>query len=203
MRYILDTYIHADESKTINAMSNMSLVELLVDGKNLTPDEVLAGINCDNSAKPEIIENNVKYEIIQKMSTNEAYYGKLSEMLDALIERRKEEALDYAQYLKEIVALARKVLHPEEDMSYPDSIRESSARRAIFDYFSGNEELTLKIDKVIRESIEPDFKENLQKTNKVRRSIYAVMIASGVNKNSAIKEVEKIFEIVKVQSEYE
>ncbi len=29
------------------------------------------------------------------------------------------------------------------------------------------------------------------------------MIASGVNKNSAIKEVEKIFEIVKVQSEYE
>ena len=105
--------------------------------------------------------------------------------------------------MKEIVALARKVLHPEEDMSYPDSIRESSARRAIFDYFSGNEELTLKIDKVIRESIEPDFKENLQKTNKVRRSIYAVMIASGVNKNSAIKEVEKIFEIVKVQSEYE
>ena len=203
MRYILDTYIHADESKTISAMSNMSLVELLVDGKDLTVDEVLAGINCDASAKPEIIENNVKYEIIQKMSTNEAYYGKLSEMLDSLIERRKKEALDYAQYLNEIVDLARKVLHPEEDMNYPDSVRESSARRAIYDYLSENEELTLKLNKAITDSIEPDFKANEQKMRKVCQNIYSILIATGMDQKQAVQETNKIFEIVKAQSEYD
>lgn len=55
---------------------------MLVDGKNLTADEVLAGINSDVSVKPEIIENNIKHEIVQRMGTNEAYYGKLSKMLD-------------------------------------------------------------------------------------------------------------------------
>ena len=59
MRYILDTYIHANESKIISAMEEMSLVELLVDGKNLTPNEILKELNCDDSAQPEIIENNI------------------------------------------------------------------------------------------------------------------------------------------------
>ena len=204
MRYILDTYIHADEAKIINEMSEISLVELLIDGKNLTPDEILIELNCDNSAKPEIIENNIAHEIKQRESNNEAYYKKLSEMLNALIKRRKDEALNYAKYLIEIVEIARKVLHPEKDINYPEPIRESSARRAIYDYFSGNEELTLMLDKTIRESIMPDFKENEQKSRKICKNIFNILLKSGIDKRKAEKETKEIFDkIVKIQPEYD
>ena len=205
MRYILDTYIHADDSGIISELSNMSLVELLVDGKNKnsSPEDVLKELDCDDSAKPEIIENNIAYEIIQKINTNPVYYSKLSDMLKALIKRRKNEALDYSQYLLEVVEIARRVLHPEEDIIYPESVKESSARRALYDYVNHDENLTLKLDDSIRESIEHDFRKNEQKSRKIQQYIYNVLIESGLNHDDAIKDTAKIFDIVKAQDEYE
>ena len=200
MRYILDTYIHAGDSRIISELSNMSLVELLVDGKNT---DVLKELNCDDTAKPEIIENNIAYEIIQKMNSNPAYYSKLSDMLKALIKRRKNEAVDYSQYLIEVVEIARKVLHPEDDIIYPESVKDSAARRALYDYVNHDENLTSKLDKAINESIEQGFRENAQKSRKIQQYIYNTLIESGVNHDKAVNDTAKIFDIVKAQSEYE
>ncbi|MBQ6971874.1 MAG: HsdR family type I site-specific deoxyribonuclease [Synergistaceae bacterium] len=201
MRYILNTYIHAEESRKISGLSEMSLVELLADGKSPAPSEILSGINCDDSAKPEVIENNIKYEIARRMNTNAVYYGRLSAMLAALIERRKNEAVGYAEYLAEVTELARKVLHPERGR--PESIEGSPARCAIYDYFDGDEDLTLKVDGAIWASKESGFRENQQKSQQIRQSIYGVLMASGRKRDTAIKETKAIFEIVKVQPEYD
>ena len=200
MRYILDTYIHAEESRVISELAEMSLVELLVDGK-FTRDQVLSELNCDDSAKPEIIENNIIYEIVQRMNTNNAYYGNLSEILNALIKRRKSESLNYEKYLDELVKIARKVLHPEEELIYPDSIRTSAIRRAIYDYFSGDEKMTLTLYSAIKESERPDFRENPQKARKICRRIREILIESGRDSESAMEESIKIFELVKSQNE--
>lgn len=203
MRYILDTYIHAEESQVISELDNMSLVKLLVDSKKFSRDEILRGFNCDDKAKPEIIENNIFYEIIQKINTNEKYYNNLSEMLKALINRRKNESIDYAKYLDELVDIARKVLHPEDNIIYPDSVRESPARRAIYDYLDGDENLTLKLDEAIRQSIRPDFKQNPPIARRIQGHIYNILLDSGMTPENAVNESIKIFEIVKAQSEYE
>ncbi|MBQ6002578.1 MAG: hypothetical protein IJL18_06975, partial [Synergistaceae bacterium] len=203
MRYILDTYIHADESKIVSELSNMSLVELLADGKKLTPDDVWRELNCDDSAKPEVIENNITYEITQRENTNAVYYGKLSEMLKALIRRRKNEAVDYAEYLAEITDLARKVLHPEGDTELPTSIKESPARCAIYYYLNMDEALTLRVDEVIKASKEHGFKEDERKTRQICRSIYKVLLEAGRERQRAEAETRGVFEIVKVQPEYD
>ena len=200
MRYILDTYIHAEESRVISELANMSLVELLVDG-NFSRDQVLRELNCDDSAKPEIIENNIIYEIILKRGNNEKYYDNLSEILKALIKRRKNESVDYAKYLDELVEIARKVLHPEKNLIYPDSIRENAARRAIYDYFDGDENLTLKIDEAINQSKRQDFIDNDQKTRIICKRIRSILMESCQDLQSATNESIKIFELVKSQYE--
>ena len=43
---------------------------------------------------------------------NPKYYEKMSELLDALIEQRKQEALDYQKYLEAIVELQGKTALP-------------------------------------------------------------------------------------------
>ena len=203
MRQILDTYVHADDAELVSSLSDMSLVELLVDGKNLTPEEIFRELDCDDTAKPEVIENNIAAEIVLKMNTNPIYYANLSEMLNALIKRRKSEALDYSQYLIEVVELARKVLHPEEEEGYPASVRESSARRAIYDYLNKDEALTLKLDEAVRAGKEDGFKQNHQKAQKVRRYICSVLLESGMSQGDAVNMTAEIFALVKEQSEYD
>jgi len=58
-------------------------------------------------AVAETIENNVRRLIIDESPINPKYYEKMSQVLDALIAQRKQEALDYATYLKELVSLTR------------------------------------------------------------------------------------------------
>ena len=113
MRYILDTYVRADDSTVVNRMEGMSLVELLLEGKTTTPTDLIHDIPGDTDAKAETIENNLKHEIVKKMSSNPVYYSKLSEMLEDVITRRKIEAMSYEEYLRHVVEMAQAILHPE------------------------------------------------------------------------------------------
>ena len=203
MRYILDTYIRADDSKLVNKMADMSLVELLLEGKTTTPADLVKDLPGDENAKAETIENNLKHEIVKKMSSNSVYYGKLSEMLEDVIEQRKIAAMSYEEYLRQVVELAQAILHPEEDDTYPKGIRESAARRAIYDYLEYDFDLTIGVDKVIRITIAPDWHTNFQRAQKVRVAIYKTLIQAAIEEASANEKTEGIFDIAKRQEEYD
>ena len=80
------------------------------------------GIRESQEAVAETIENNVRKLIIDETPINPKYYETMSELLDALIEQRKQQALDYEKYLAEIVALTRKVNNPATGAIYPATI---------------------------------------------------------------------------------
>ena len=66
----------------------------------------------------------------------------MSELLDALINQRKQEAIDYKVYLEKIVALTKRVSRPDSER-YPLAIN-SPVRRALYDnlkHVSGLEDL--------------------------------------------------------------
>jgi hypothetical protein len=109
MRHLLDTYIRADESKTISTFDDKGLVELLVERGLPALNELPEGIRNNEAAMFETIENNIRKVIIDEQSVNPKYYDKMSELLDALIRQRKEEALDYKAYLNRLVELAGRV----------------------------------------------------------------------------------------------
>lgn len=66
MRYILDTYIRANDTTVVSELGNMSLVELLLSGKTTTPADLVKDLPGDDAAKAETIENNLKHEIVKK-----------------------------------------------------------------------------------------------------------------------------------------
>lgn len=171
MRYILDTYIRAEDTRVVSELGNMSIVELLLQGKTTTPVDLVKDLPGNDEAKAETIDNNLQHEIVKKMSSNSVYYGKLSEMLKKIIMQRKVEAMSYEEYLRQVVELAEAILHPEERGNYPDEIKDSAARRALYDYFEENVELTVDVDGAIRVSIQPDWKRNFQKQQRIRLAI--------------------------------
>ncbi|MGI6525366.1 MAG: type I restriction endonuclease subunit R [Bdellovibrionota bacterium] len=203
MRYLLDTYIKAEEAKIINNLNNMSLVEIFADNNTNVPIDVYNELPGDHNARSEIIENNIKYEIVKKMPHNLIYYQKLSDILESVIEQRKKGALDYKEYLNQIVELTKAILHPEESGRYPDSIKSSGAKRAFYDFFEEDEKLALSIDKAIYDSYETNWKGNLQKQRKIQGAIFNSLEQSDYDETKAKKLVEEIFEIAKRQEEYD
>ena len=118
----------------------------------------------------------------------------MSELLDALIAQRKQEALDYKKYLAELVELTQAIKNPNIGESYPTML-DTSAKRALYDNLDKNEALALAVDSAVRGSLQDDWRGNAFKIKKVRLAIGRVL-------NDDTTLVERILELVKNQHDY-
>ena len=216
MRHLLDTYIRAEDSKVISKFDDMTLVELLIkDGKGAI-GSLPEGIRRSRRAVAETIENNVRRLIVDEMAVNPKYYEKMSTVLDALIKQRREEAIEYEDYLRKVIELAEQVKRGEGGSSYPASIK-TPALRAIYDNLPeellakqvaegtdtpGSDEtvdprevVALAVDREVREARMADWRGNPIKTNRIAA---AIQTALGPDKALTLT----MLEIVKAQREY-
>lgn len=214
MRHLLDTYIRAEDSEKLSTFDDLTLVQLIVKQGEKALNALPESIRSDPDAVAETIENNMRRLIIDETPVNPKYYGRMSELLDALILQRKQERLDYKMYLARIIELAGKVTNPETETSYPSEI-DSNTLRTLFDNLQGatvgqdrpyadsdiersKDELIEKavaVDHAIRSVKKADWRGNKFKEREVRNAI-----KSQLGDNDDL--VYQIFEIVKAQSEY-
>ena len=193
MRHLIDTYIRAEESEKISAFDDMSLVQLLVERGVDAVKSLPEGIRTSQKATAETIENNLRKVIIDEQPINPKYYEKMSELLDALIKERKEEATAYEEYLAKIVELTKKVKNPNIGTVYPASVN-TGAMRALYDNLEKDESLTRAVHEAVVNNKQDDWRGNPMKTKKVRYAIGRVL-----NDNQL---TDKIVEIVRNQTEY-
>ena len=214
MRHLLDTYIRAEESEQVSTFDDLTLVQLLVERGEEALKSLPKGIRRNREAMAETIENNIRRLIIDERAVNPKYYEKMSELLDALILQRKQEAVDYKAYLSKIIELAKHVSQPPAE-AYPLAIN-SPARRALYDNLKGNpwleeraqmqsqvadtgadaaESAALAVDDAIRAVKKADWRGNTFKEREVRNAIKSVL-------GACERLVDTIFGIVKAQRDY-
>ncbi|MCO6163692.1 type I restriction endonuclease subunit R [Flavobacterium sp. NRK F7] len=190
MRQLMDMYIDAKSSQKISDFENKSLVDLILHVSEPSDDY---GSKKSPEAVAETIENNVRKVIIEESQTNPKYYEKMSKLLDELIKQRKQEVIEYKDYLEKIKVLAGDVSNPMSTIDYPNSLN-SNAKRALFDNLGNNEILALAIDNVIKTKKLDGWRDGGIKEKKLRIAI-----------NEIIKDDETtalIMEIAKAQNEY-
>ncbi|MEE4211527.1 MAG: type I restriction endonuclease subunit R [Parvularcula sp.] len=193
MRHLIDTYIRAEESEVISAFDDVSLIQLIVERGADAVNALPQGIRQSKEAVAETIENNVRKLIIDETPINPKYYEKMSELLDALIEQRRREALSYQEYLAQIVELTKKAQGAETTALYPAELN-SKAKRALFDNLDGDEALALAIDEEIRLTKKDSWRGNKFKEKEVRNAIKKHVADPG--------QLDVIFELVWNQDEY-
>lgn len=194
MRHLIDTYIKADDSEVLTNFDDMSLIELIVargpEAVNSLPD----GIKKNKEAVAETIENNVRKLIIDESPVNPKYYERMSELLDALIEQRRAEAIDYAEYLDKIAALTKEAKSPSSSTKYPAEVS-SPGQRALFDNLDGDAELAIQIDTDVKAARKADWRSNPIREKMVRNAIRR-------NLEDDPAKVEAILAIVRENHEY-
>jgi len=199
MRHLLDTYIRADESEKLSAFDDMTLVELVVERGEEAVESLPNSISSDREAMAETIENNVRRLIIDEMAVNPKYYEKMSELLDALIEQRRQEALEYKEYLRRIVELTRQAARRDEGKHYPIGV-DTPARQSLYDNLGQDTTLTLRLDEKIRTVKKADWRGNRFKEREVRNAIASVLETQV--RETEVPDVDTVFELVKNQNDY-
>ena len=216
MRHLLDNYIRAEDSEVISKFDDMTLVDLLIRDGEGAIGSLPEGIRGSPGAVAETIENNVRRLIVDEMAVNPMYYEKMSAVLDALIKRRREEAIEYEDYLKKVIELAEQVKRGEGGGSYPVSIK-TRAVRAIYDNLpeevlgkkvaegsdaeetddaaDPREVVALAVDRAVRQAKMADWRGHPIKEKRIGAAIQAVL-------GSYTAYTFPIFEIVKKQREY-
>ena len=199
MRYLLDTYIRAEDSQIVTTFDDQGLLQVIVElGAEGAINKLPGGIKKSPEAAAETIENNTRKLITDERPINPKYFDRMSELLDALIEQRRKSAIEYKDYLEKLTELAKQVVHPESTRSYPASI-DTGARRALFDNVYENERVALQIDSAIHGTRKDSWRGSRVKEREVRNAIRSVIESLDPPVDL---DVDQLLELARNQDEY-
>lgn len=192
MRQVLDLYVKAEDSEVIAKLDDTSFLDIVAaqneEQLNDLPDELKDEYG---RASAETVEANLR-EVIRKDSPfNPAYYGKLSIILQELIDKRKKEMLDYEEYMKELIELVKKARGKSAN-SYPESIK-TPGMRALYDNLGQDEDLAVRAHEVIKENALVGFRDNRLKQRKLIKALAKLL---------GDEMAQKIYDIIKLHDEY-
>lgn len=216
MRHLIDTYIEADEPRKISPFDDMTLLELIVkSGIANAINSLPGGIKGNKDAVAETIANNVRSKIIKEQLNDPAFYDRMSKLLEEIIADLKAKRLDYEKYLKRIADLARQVQSGQSD-SVPHQLT-TRGMRAIYNnlrlagvqpvgvigdktqeyktVWDPKISLALAIDAAVMRVRSDEWRGHQARENEIKRALLPLL-------GNDLGEVERLFLIIKQQSEY-
>ena len=194
MRHLIDSYIGAEDSRTISAFEDSTLVELIVKKGITAVDDLPENIKKNKEAVAATIENNVRRLIVAKSPADPRYYESMSVLLDELIRKRKKEAIEYEEYLKEVAKIAKNTYeHRPSGYLYPKEIN-TDERIALYNNLDQNMELAIAIDETLKKKRPAGWRDHPRK----RRYVLS-LIREHIEDEDF---VQKIYKLVEEQEGY-
>lgn len=195
MRHLLDTYIRAEDSELVADFEELGLIDLIVKKGMGVLDSMPKSMKADEENMAETIENNMRKVIIDEQAVNPAYYERMSELLSALIEERRQQAIDYKEYLQRVKELSMQVVNAGgvNPGDYPASV-DTTAKKALFDNLGQDEALVQRIDTAVRYTKKDGWVGNMIKEREVAYAIHQELEDDS--------NLDEVLELVKNQHEY-
>ena len=175
MRFLIDHYIGADQAVKIDTLKDFTLLDFILTREKESEKDEGTDTAKDHETAAETIENNIGKEMVQKKLSNPAFFEKMSKVLAKIIEERKKDVLSYRELLEKYRELAEKLRNAENDSIYPESIRGDAMKCALYLNLGEDEELANAISDAFLDSVEPDFRYNFAKQQKIRAAIYQIV----------------------------
>lgn len=194
MRHLIDTYIKAEEARTISQFGDIGLLDLIVkSGIAAAIGSLPSSIQTNRGAVAETIANNVRSKIVKENLNDPAFYDRMSALLNDVLADLRAKRISYEEFLRRIADLATQV-QSGQSQSTPTSL-DTPGKRALFNNLDNDDVLALKIDAEVRR-VRPDgWRANKAKENVIKAALYALL-------GGDVEEVERIFAIVSAQPEY-
>jgi type I restriction enzyme R subunit len=210
MRHLINTYIQADPADNLGNLSSLSLTELIIETG--IHDAIAKKLNqkgkLSKNAIAEGIINNIRKVIVRDQLTDPKFYEEMSQLLDDLIQQKRDETAAYEEFLIKAEALVRKMAakntvgHPHVLNGHLEAITifNNLASIATTTFVCPTDEdakamLALELDQAMREKAPAGWKGDDVREKQVLNALFPIMSRDRV-------ATLAIFEIIKNQPGY-
>lgn len=194
MRFLLDTYIKAGASEVVSNFEDTGLIDLIVKLGPDAIDKLPPGIRKSKDAVADTIVNNMRKVIIDEHALNPKFYDRMSELLDAILDERRKQALDYEAYLAKILEAAQQLGSKETGKTYP-SWAKHGGQTALVDMLDDDADLAFNVDSAVRNVKKHGWVDSPMKRKQVKQAI-----ARSLPDGDA--RVEPVFDLMRSRDEY-
>jgi type I restriction enzyme R subunit len=197
MRQLIDAYVRAEDSESLINFDDISFLDLVaIEGEDAF-GKLPKSIKSNIQSIAETLQANMRKVFIYERPNNPAYYDKLSEILQKLIDEVKQGRTTYKEHIGKLIELIQKNKNKTQ-FEYPPRIN-TDAIKALYDNLDKNEDLAISAHQAILANAMDGWKDGVPptKTKKVRKAI-----ASALGLNDDDEKIATILAIAKTQREY-
>ena len=197
MRQLIDNYVRAEDSEKIIELGDMSFLELIdLEGKEAI-DKLPQTIKQNERSVAELLAANMRKMIISERPNNPAYFDKISDLLNQLLQAQKEGKMQYKELIEQLIEKIREV-RSDTKLKYPKAI-DTKGKRALYDNLGRDEALAVMVHNAVKQNARDGFRDTSgggMKMKALRQAVKRVLPDVSVDK------LDEIMQIIIVQSEY-
>lgn len=196
MRQLIDNYVRAEDSEEIFKLEDISFLELIdLEGESAI-DKLPNEIKNNQRSVAETLVANMRKMIINERPNNPAYFDKISELLNQLIQEQKDGKIQYKEMIGKLIEKIKEV-RGKNKKKYPTTIN-TSGKQALYDNLEKNEDLALSVHEAVVNYAKHGWRNSdvPQKMKQVRNAVKKVLPENDDEK------VSEIMSIIIAQKEY-
>lgn len=196
MRQLIDNYVRAEDSEEIFKLEDISFLELIdMEGESAI-DKLPNEIKNNQRSVAETLVANMRKMIINERPNNPAYFDKISELLNQLIQEQKDGKIQYKEMIGKLIEKIKEV-RGKNKKKYPTTIN-TSGKQALYDNLEKNEDLALSVHEAVVNYAKHGWRNSdvPQKMKQVRNAVKKVLPENDDEK------VSEIMSIIIAQKEY-
>ncbi len=167
MRRMIDQFITASPSSTLEGFEDLSLMEMLLkSGEDIdaAPKMVKEVIG---KGQEQRVMNNVRALLVKSATVSASGYEKMSSLLEKLLLDLRKEEISYKEFLAGVRKLVEQIANPSMVEGFPRSI-DTKAKQELYALLDGDEQAVLEVDAAIRSKIQPMWRTEFPRRKKSR-----------------------------------
>ena len=198
MRQLIDNYVRAEDSEKLVDLADLSFLDLIDTDSDKAIDSLPKKIKQNERSVAEVLAANMRKMIISERPNNPAYFDKMSELLNQLLQEQKDGKLQYKELIGKLIDKLKEARSTVK-AKYPASI-DTKGKQSLYDNLGNDEALTLRVHAAIKENARDGFRDmdgsGMKKMRALRRAV------EGVLQGFEADKIDDIMQIIVAQKEY-
>ena len=198
MRQLIDNYVRAEDSEKLVDLADISFLDLIDTDGDRAIYSLPKKIKQNERSVAEVLAANMRKMIISERPNNPAYFDKMSELLNQLLQEQKDGKLQYKELIGKLIDKLKEARSTVK-AKYPASI-DSKGKQALYDNLGNDEALTLRVHDTIKANARDGFRDmdgsGMKKMKALRRAVESVLQGFEADK------IDDIMQIIVAQKEY-
>ena len=198
MRQLIDNYVRAEDSEKLVDLADISFLDLIDTDGDKAIDSLPKKIKQNERSVAEVLAANMRKMIISERPNNPAYFDKMSELLNQLLQEQKDGKLQYKELIGKLIDKLKEARSTVK-AKYPASI-DTKGKQSLYDNLGNDEALTLLVHDVIKANARDGFRDmdgsGMKKMKALRRAV------EGVLQGFEADKIDDIMQIIVAQKEY-